>query len=140
MLKQLLNDQVIDYQIPAEGTVVLCGVPGAFTPGCTKRHLPGFVQHLAALSALGVDKVIFVATNDAFVMAGWNAQHGHPDIDCVGDQFGYYCDSIGELDPDNSFGLRCNRFALLIRDGVIVHRFQDPFVEGVLEVLKQNIL
>jgi peroxiredoxin len=132
MLTKLENNKPVDYIIDESKRIILCGVPGAFTPGCTSRHLPGFIGGLEELKNKGIDKVVFVATNDAYVMDAWNTHHGHPDIDCVSDMFGNYCESIGELSKDHSFGMRCNRFAVLIEDGKIVRKFENPFIEGVL--------
>lgn len=135
MLTKLENNKPVEYTLDTTKRIVLCGVPGAFTPGCTSRHLPGFIGQLETLKSKGVDKVVFVATNDAYVMDAWAKHHGHPDIDCVSDLFGNYCESINELSRDQSFGMRCNRFAVLVENGEVVRKFEDPFIEGVLNEL-----
>ena len=112
MLTKLENNSPVEYTIDPTKRIILCGVPGAFTPGCTSRHLPGFVDQLENLKSKGIDKVVFVATNDAYVMDAWATHHGHQDIDCVSDLFGNYCESIGELSESTAFGIRCNRFAV----------------------------
>lgn len=135
LLTKLENNKPVEYEFNKSEKIVLCGVPGAFTPGCTSRHLPGFVDNLEKLKHKGIDRIVFVATNDAYVMDAWNTHHGHPDIDCVSDMFGNYCESIDELSNDSSFGMRCNRFAALIENGSVVKKFKGPFVEEVLEAL-----
>jgi len=72
MLTKLENNKPVDYIIDESKRIILCGVPGAFTPGCTSRHLPGFIGGLEELKNKGIDKVVFVATNDAYVMDAWN--------------------------------------------------------------------
>ena len=124
----LHNGDYVPYEIP-QGKVILCGVPGAFTPGCTKRHLPGFANNLDKLDA----KVVFVAVNDPSVMHEWNVLHGHPDIDAVADPLAVFSKSIGQdVDYGDYMGIRCNRYAMLLQDGVFVKFYNDPFVEGVL--------
>ncbi len=116
------------YTIPTKGKVILCGVPGAYTPGCTKRHLPGFAQNLYRIDA----KVVFVSVNDASVMDEWNATHGHPDIDSVADPLAVFTKSIGkDVDFGETMGIRSKRYAFLIEDGVFVKEYENPFVEGV---------
>lgn len=106
----------------ASGRSVLFGVPGAFTPGCDRTHLPGFVAQADDLHAKGVDRIACVAVNDAFVMGAWGAAHD------VGDKIIMLADGNGEfaraagLEMDGSelgLGLRCKRFAAIIDDGVI---------------------
>jgi len=124
----LADGNYVKYDIPT-GKVIICGVPGAFTPGCTNRHLPGFANNLDKLAA----KVIFVAVNDPSVMHEWNTLHGHPDIDAVADPLAVFSKSIGkDIDFGESMGIRCKRFAMLLQDGKFVKFYDDPFVEGVL--------
>jgi peroxiredoxin len=125
----ILHDgDYVPYEIP-QGKVILCGVPGAFTPGCTKRHLPGFAKNLDKLDA----KVVFVAVNDPSVMHEWNVLHGHPDIDAVADPLAVFSKYIGkDVDFGDYMGIRCKRYAILLEDGVFVKEYEDPFVEGVL--------
>jgi peroxiredoxin len=104
------------------GRTVLFGVPGAFTPGCSRVHLPGFVEQADELKAKGVDRIACVAVNDAFVMDAWGQAHD------VGDKITLIADGNGtltkalDLEMDGSgFGLgtRSKRFAAIIDDGVI---------------------
>ena len=105
------------------------GIPGAFTPGCTKRHLPGFASNLDKLEC----KVVFVSVNDPSVMHEWNVLHGHKDIDAVADPLAVFSKSIGkDIDFGSTMGVRCKRFTILLQDGVFVKEYDDPFVEGAL--------
>lgn len=135
MLLKLEDNRPVEYKLDETKNIILCGVPGAFTPGCTSRHLPGFVENLETLKSKNIDKVVFVATNDPYVMDAWNTHHGHPDIDCVSDMHGNFSESINEMSTDRSFGMRCNRFAVLVENGEVVRKFNDPFIEGVLNEL-----
>jgi len=136
MLYKLVDNKPVEYNFDTTKRIVLCGVPGAFTPGCTKRHLPGFASNLKELKEKNIDKIVFVAVNDAFVMDAWNKIHGHGDIDAVSDPLCLYNDSINEgVDYGPTMGKRCNRYAVLIENGVIVRKFNDPFIEGVLNEL-----
>ena len=131
----LKDKNIVPYKIQ-EKKVILCGVPGAFTPGCTNRHLPGFVDHLGELKEKGIDKVVFMSVNDAFVMDEWNKLHGDKQIDAVSDPIAEFTTRINEkVDWGKQFGVRCNRFAYLIEDGQIVKKFDDPFIEGVMKEL-----
>jgi peroxiredoxin len=106
---------------------VLFGVPGAFTPTCSARHLPGFVEHAAEFHARGVDSLVCMSVNDVFVMAAWGKHAGADGIVMLADGNGDFAKSLG-LEVDASafgMGLRCNRFALVAEDGVV----QQLFVE-----------
>ena len=131
----LKDKNIVPYEIK-EKKVILCGVPGAFTPGCTNRHLPGFVDNLGKLKEKGIEKVIFMAVNDAFVMDEWNKLYGNKQIDAVSDPIAEFTTRMNEkVDWGKQFGVRCNRFAYLIEDGQIVKKFDDPFIEGVMKEL-----
>ena len=102
--------------------VVLFAVPGAFTPTCSNQHLPGFIESADAIRAKGVDDIICMSVNDAFVMDSWGKDRG------VGDKVRLIADGNGELskalglDFDGSgigFGLRCQRFAAIVENGVV---------------------
>ena len=104
--------------------VVLFAVPGAFTPTCSAKHLPGFVQNAAALKAKGVDAVVCMAVNDAFVMGAWGKDQGvGDDILMLSDGSAALTKAMGlELDlvPRN-MGVRSQRFALVAEDGKVTH-------------------
>jgi peroxiredoxin len=102
--------------------VVLFSVPGAFTPTCHAKHLPGFVQHLAALKAKGVDTVACLAVNDVFVMSAWGKASGVGEgILMLADGNAEFTKALGlELDGRGfGMGTRGQRFALIVDDGVV---------------------
>ncbi len=103
--------------------VVLFAVPGAFTPGCSMTHLPGYVANADEIKSKGVDTIICMAVNDAFVMDAWGKAHNASAIMMLGDGNGDFTSSLGlELDG-TGFGLgkRSQRFAMVVQDGVIEH-------------------
>lgn len=103
-------------------SVVLFGVPGAFTPTCSMKHLPGFVENEAALRAKGVDQIACMAVNDAFVMRAWAKQEGVGEgILMLADGSGSLTKALGlELDLSaRGLGVRSQRFALVAKDGVV---------------------
>ena len=116
-------------------TVVLFGVPGAFTPTCSARHLPGFVEHAAAFAGKGVDTVACLAVNDAFVLRAWaREQDAAGTVRMLADGSATLTRALGlELDlTHRAMGLRCQRFALVARDGRVAHlAIEEP---GAFEV------
>jgi peroxiredoxin len=99
-------------------------VPGAFTPTCHARHLPGFVDHIDAIKAKGVDTVAFMAVNDVFVMGAWGkAANADGKITMLADGNGEVTSALGlELDATAwGMGKRGQRFALVVKDGVVTH-------------------
>jgi peroxiredoxin len=113
-----------------KGTVVLFGVPGAFTPACSDQHLPGYVALADKLKAKGVDTVACIAVNDAFVMDAWGEARGTGDaIVMLADGNGDFAKATGlELDGSGfGLGTRFQRFAAIIEDGKV----RDIGVEDV---------
>jgi peroxiredoxin len=105
-------------------TVVMFAVPGAFTPTCSAKHLPGYVDKLAALKGKGIDTVACLAVNDAFVMDAWSKSQNVPaDIMMLADGNGACAKAMGlELDATAfGMGMRSKRFALVAKDGVVTH-------------------
>src|ERR1700761_3688031 len=105
-------------------TVVLFSVPGAFTPTCDAKHLPGFVQLADQLKAKGVDTLACMAVNDVFVMNAWGKASGVGDkIVMLADGNGDYAKALGlELDAKGfGMGQRGQRFALVVKDGIATH-------------------
>ncbi|WP_043338496.1 peroxiredoxin [Belnapia moabensis] len=105
-------------------TVVLFGVPGAFTPTCSAKHLPGFVTQYDALRAKGADVVACMAVNDAFVMAAWGKDQGVGDkVVMIADGSAEFTKKLGlELDlTARGLGIRSQRFALIAKDGKVTH-------------------
>ena len=102
--------------------VVLFSVPGAFTPTCDAKHLPGFVEQAGQLKAKGVDKIACLAVNDAFVMKAWGkAQNTDDKVDMIADGNAEYTKALG-LDFDATgfgMGTRGQRFALVVDNGVV---------------------
>jgi glutaredoxin/glutathione-dependent peroxiredoxin len=99
--------------------VALFSVPGAYTPTCSARHLPGFVDKAAELKAKGIDEIACTAVNDAFVLAAWAKANGASDITMLADGNGEFVKALG-LDADFSgFGMgpRGQRFSMVIDDG-----------------------
>jgi peroxiredoxin len=107
--------------------VVLFSVPGAFTPTCSARHLPGFVDHAGDLKEKGIDAIACTAVNDVFVMAAWAKSAGADEVDMLADGNGEFVKSLGlELDATGfGMGHRGQRFALVADDGVITHLFVE---------------
>lgn len=109
--------------------VVLFAVPGAFTPTCSVQHLPSYLEHFEALKARGVHRIVCMAVNDIFVLNAWAEAAGVADqVVMAADGNGDFTRALGlELDARAfGMGLRSQRFALIIEDGVV----KDVLVEG----------
>jgi glutaredoxin/glutathione-dependent peroxiredoxin len=124
-LKQLTADGIKDVPITelTKGKkVVLFAVPGAFTPTCSEKHLPGFVEQAEAIKAKGVDQILCVAVNDPFVLSAWEkARNVNGKVKILSDGNAEFTRAIG-LDLDASgFGLgtRSKRYAMVVEDGVV---------------------
>lgn len=102
--------------------VVIFGLPGAYTPTCSAKHLPGYVQQLGELKARGVDEVWCVSVNDGYVMAAWGKEQGAiGKVRMLGDGNADFVRKLG-LDKDSSksgMGTRAQRFSLLVESGVV---------------------
>lgn len=114
--------------------VVLFAVPGAFTPTCSQAHLPGYVVNADAIKGKGVDSIICLSVNDAFVMGAWGDSANAEELQMVGDGNGEFTQAIG-LEMDGSgFGLgtRSQRYAMIVEDGTVTKlAVEDP---GQLDV------
>jgi peroxiredoxin len=102
--------------------VVLFAVPGAFTPTCSAKHLPGFVRKAGDIKAKGVDSIICLSVNDAFVMDAWGKAHRAGDaVMMAADGNAEFTRALGlEFDASNfGMGVRSQRFALIVDDGVV---------------------
>ena len=108
--------------------VALFSVPGAFTPTCSAKHLPGFVDQAAALKAKGIDEIACTAVNDAFVMGAWGKASGSSDVTMLADGNGAFAQALGLTMDGSGFGLgtRGQRFSMVVDDGVV----KQLFVEG----------
>jgi len=113
--------QVSSTEYFAGKKVALFSVPGAFTPTCSARHLPGYVDKAADLKAKGVDEIVATAVNDAFVMGAWNKAVGSDDITMLADGNGEFADGVGLTMDGSGFGLgkRGQRFSMIVDDGVV---------------------
>ena len=101
--------------------VVLFAVPGAFTPTCSKNHLPGFVTNAAAIKGKGIDTIAVTAVNDPFVMGAWKTASGSDDIEFLADGSADFVKAVG-LDLDASamgLGTRSKRYCMVVDDGVV---------------------
>jgi len=103
--------------------VVLFAVPGAFTPGCTITHLPGFVVLADKIKAKGVDSIVCLAVNDAFVMGAWGKSQNAEEIIMAADGSGKYTAALGlELDlTEMGLGKRSKRYAMIVDDGKVTY-------------------
>lgn len=101
--------------------VALFAVPGAFTPTCSARHLPGFVEKEAELKAKGVDEIACTSVNDAFVMGAWGKSAGAGDITMLADGNGAFAEAVGLTMDGSKFGMgtRSQRYSMLVNDGVV---------------------
>ena len=102
--------------------VALFGLPGAFTPTCSAQHVPGFLSNAQAIAAKGVDSIVCLSVNDAFVMRAWGKEQG------VGDKILMLADGNAEFTKatgleknltERGYGLRCQRFSMVVDDGVV---------------------
>ena len=102
--------------------VAVFALPGAFTPTCSAKHVPGFVENADKLKAAGIDEIWCVSVNDAFVMGAWGREQGAKGrVRMMGDGSGQYTKALGlELDlVARGLGVRCARFSMLVDDGVV---------------------
>ncbi|MBB3897149.1 peroxiredoxin [Roseococcus suduntuyensis] len=126
-------------------TVVLFGVPGAFTPTCSAKHLPGFVTNIAAIKGKGVDTVACMAVNDVFVMGAWGKDQGvGENVAMLADGSAAFTKAMGlEFDlTARGLGVRAQRFVLVAKNGVVTHvaveapgAFEVSSAEAVLAAL-----
>ncbi len=119
-----LGPNAFDVAKEAAGkTVALFALPGAFTPTCSAKHLPGYVEKAAELKAAGVDEIWCLSVNDAFVMGAWGKdQHTDGKVRMVGDGDAVFAKATGlTLDlSGKGLGLRSNRYSMLVKDGKVV--------------------
>jgi len=101
--------------------VALFAVPGAFTPTCSARHLPSYVEKAADLKGKGVDEIACISVNDPFVMSAWGERDGSQDITMIADGNGQFADAVGLGMDGSKFGMgkRSQRYSMLVNDGVV---------------------
>lgn len=124
--------------------IVLFALPGAFTPTCSASHLPGFVVNADKIKAKGVDEVVCLSVNDAFVMDAWGKTQNAEEIHMVGDGNADFAKAVGlELDlTARGMGVRLQRFAMIVENGVVKHinveapgKFEESSAEKMMELL-----
>jgi glutaredoxin-like protein len=113
-------------------TVVVFSLPGAFTPTCSSTHVPGYNELAPAFFANGVDSIVCISVNDAFVMNEWAASQGAENITFLPDGNGEFTAGMGQLvdKGDLGFGKRSWRYSMLVRDGVVEKMFIEPNKPG----------
>lgn len=113
-------------------TVIVFSLPGAFTPTCSSTHVPRYNQLTPTFKNLGVDEVICISVNDAFVMNQWKAEQHADNLTFMPDGNGYFTDGMGMLvdKEELGFGKRSWRYAMLVKDGVIEKMFIEPNQPG----------
>lgn len=114
-------DQVASDDFFAGRTVALFAVPGAFTPTCSAKHLPGFVEKREELKAKGVDEIACTSVNDAFVMGAWAKSSGADDVTMLADGNADFARAIGLTMDGSKFGMgtRSQRYTMLVENGVV---------------------
>lgn len=136
------GDKVDIAELCAGKTVILFAVPGAYTPGCSRTHLPGYVEQAEALRARGVDEIICVAVNDAFVMQAWGAAQGtEGKIRMLADPRAEFTRAVGlEVEAAGLGGTRSKRYSMIVRDGVVAVLNVEPDGFGLSCSLAPSIL
>ena len=101
--------------------VALFAGPGAYTPTCSARHLPSYVDKASDLKAKGVDEIACISVNDPFVMSAWGKADGSSDITMIADGNGAFADAVGLSMDASKFGMgkRSQRYSMLVNDGVV---------------------
>jgi glutaredoxin/glutathione-dependent peroxiredoxin len=113
---------VTSNELFAGKKVALFALPGAFTPTCSAKHVPGYVQNAAAFKAKGVDTIACVSVNDAFVMGAWGKDQGAGDLVLMlADGNGEFTRAVGLEFDASKFGMgkRSQRYSMLVKDGVV---------------------
>lgn len=114
-------------QLFAGKRTALFAVPGAFTPTCSAKHLPGFVEKAAQLKAAGIDQIACTSVNDVFVMDAWGKNQNAGDVLMLADGNGDFARALGLTLDAKGFGMgeRSQRYAMVIKDGVVEHLFVE---------------
>lgn len=119
-------------EIFAGKTVVVFSLPGAYTPTCSSTHLPRFNELASVFRENGVDDIVCMSVNDAFVMDSWKKDQEAENVTLIPDGNGEFTQGMGMLvdKSDLGFGKRSWRYSMLVRDGVIEKMFIEPDVPG----------
>jgi 2-Cys peroxiredoxin 5 len=126
----------------ASGKHVIFAVPGAFTPGCSKTHLPGYVADFDAIIGKGVDSINCIAVNDAFVMAAWGVAHGADGkVRMLADPAADWTKAVG-LDVNAAVlgGVRSKRYSMIVEDGKVTFLSVEPDGFGLTCSLSGGVL
>ena len=109
------------HDLMGQGKTVLFAVPGAFTPTCSARHLPGYVDKKGEFAAKGVDRIVCTSVNDAFVMGAWAESAGADGIVMLADGNGEFAEALGLAMDGSGYGMgkRSQRYAMVIEDGKV---------------------
>lgn len=145
-LSQLKDGNMITHntdELFANKKVVLFAVPGAFTPTCSAAHLPGYVVSADELKAKGVDAIICLSVNDAFVMNAWGKAQNAENIMMLADGDGSYTKALGlSMETAGFGGLRSQRYAMVIENGTVTNlhvekpkEFEVSTAESILKTL-----
>jgi 2-Cys peroxiredoxin 5 len=112
----------------ATGKVLIFGVPGAFTPGCDKTHLPGYVADYDKFAAKGITQIACVSVNDAFVMQAWgDAHHAAGKVRMLADPRAEFTKAIGlNVEAAGLGGTRSKRYAMVVENGKVTHLEVEP--------------
>jgi len=129
------NNEFVDVttdQIFKGRTVVVFALPGAFTPTCSTTHLPRYNELAPVFKANGVDEIVCISVNDAFVMDAWKKDQEAENVTLIPDGNGDFAAGMGMLvdKSELGFGKRSWRYSMLVKDGVIIKQFIEPEVEG----------
>ena len=111
-------------ELLGSGKVALFSVPGAFTPTCSAKHLPGFIEKAGDFKSKGVDKIVCMSVNDAFVMDAWGkSQNAGDNVVMMADGNGDFAQALGLVMDGKGFGMgeRSQRFSAVIENGVVKH-------------------
>jgi peroxiredoxin len=114
-------EQVSSADYFAGKKVALFSVPGAFTPTCSARHLPGYVEKADELKSKGVDEIACTAVNDAFVLGAWKSANNAGDVTMLADGNAAFAEALGLTMDGSGFGMgkRGQRFSMIVEDGVV---------------------
>ena len=136
--------EISSEQLFSGKKVVLFALPGAFTPTCSASHLPGFVANADKIKAKGVDDIVCLSVNDAWVMDAWGKDHKADAIHMVADGSANFTQAVGlELDGTaRGMGMRSQRYAMIVEDGVVTalnveepRKFEISSAEAMLALL-----
>jgi len=125
--KDVTTDQIFKGR-----NVIVFALPGAYTPTCSSTHLPRYNELAPVFAKQGIDEIVCLSVNDAFVMSEWQRDQNAPNVTFIPDGNGEFTQRMGMLvDKSNlGFGKRSWRYSMLVRDGVIEKQFIEPEKEG----------